>query len=83
MTRRFYEGLRDWILETELDRYRSGRVFEYMWPLIFGEPAVTEPLEECDLLHCTNAQSALAAAAPASGRAVKQEPDQAQLLRLV
>lgn len=44
--------LRDWIVDTELDRYRSGRVFEYMWPIMFGEPAVTEPIEECDLLHC-------------------------------
>ena len=24
----------------------------YMWPVIFGEPAVTEPVEPCDLLHC-------------------------------
>lgn len=45
-------GLRDWIVDTELDRYRSGRVFEYMWAIMFGEPAVTEPIEECDLLHC-------------------------------
>ena len=62
LRRGFYERLRDWILDTELDRYRSGRVFEYMWPLIFGEAAVTDPIEECDLLHCTAEDRALAAA---------------------
>ena len=60
--REFYEHLRDWILDTELDRYRAGRVFEYMWPLIFGEPAITAPVEECDLLRCTAEEEALAAA---------------------
>ena len=53
LCREFYEHLRDWIVETELDRYRSGRVFEYMWAVMFGAPAVSEPLEECDLLTCT------------------------------
>jgi hypothetical protein len=33
-----------------------------MWPLIFGEGAVTEPIEECELLHCSAEQRALAAA---------------------
>lgn len=55
--REFYVGLRDWIVDTELDRYRSGRVFEYMWAVMFGEPAVTEPVEECDLLHCRSVLS--------------------------
>lgn len=54
LCREFYEHLRDWIIETELDRYRSGRVFEYMWAIMFGAPAVSEPLEECDLLTCTD-----------------------------
>ena len=54
-TRRdFYEHLRDWIIETEFDRYRSGRVFEYMWAVMFGAPPVSEPIEECDLLTCTD-----------------------------
>ena len=62
-------GLRDWIRDTELDRYRSGRVFEYMWPIMFGEPAVTEPIEECDLLHCSEEDRAAASApTPASAR---------------
>ncbi|CAL8463939.1 g3474 [Coccomyxa elongata] len=59
--REFYVGLRDWIVDTELDRYRSGRVFEYMWAIMFGEPAVTEPIEECDLLHCSEEDKAAAA----------------------
>ena len=57
-------------------------MFEYMWPLIFGEPAVTEPIQECDLLRCTDAQRALAAAAAPAGGAAGREPEQAQLLRL-
>ena len=52
LCRSFYIRLRDWILTTEVDSYRSGRVFEYMWPVMFGEPAVTAPVPECDLLHC-------------------------------
>ncbi|KAK9919029.1 hypothetical protein WJX75_008842 [Coccomyxa subellipsoidea] len=67
--REFYMGLRDWIRDTELDRYRSGRVFEYMWPIMFGEPAVTKPIEECDLLHCSEEDRAAASApTPASAR---------------
>ena len=54
LRREFYEHLRDWIVETELDRYRSGRVFEYMWAIMFGAPPVSHPLEECDLLTCTD-----------------------------
>ena len=54
LRREFYEHLRDWIVETELDRYRSGRVFEYMWAIMFGAPPVSQPLEECDLLTCTD-----------------------------
>ena len=52
--REFYEHLRDWIIETEFDRYRSGRVFEYMWAVMFGAPPVSKPIEECDLLTCTD-----------------------------
>ena len=50
--RAFYEHLRDWIITTELDRYRSGRVFEYVWHYMFGEPAVLHPIPECELLMC-------------------------------
>ena len=48
----FYVHLRDWIVETELGRYRSGRVFEYMWHVIFGEAYVQSAVAECDLLIC-------------------------------
>ncbi|CAK0786391.1 hypothetical protein CVIRNUC_009604 [Coccomyxa viridis] len=58
--REFYEHLRDWIIETEFDRYRSGRVFEYMWAVMFGAPPVSEPIEECDLLTCTDEEEKLA-----------------------
>lgn len=50
----FYVSMRDWIIETELGRYRSGRVFEYMWHVIFGEADVIQAVAECVLLHCDN-----------------------------
>ena len=53
-SKEFYIHLRDWIVETELGRYRSGRVFEYMWHVIFGEEYVIEAVAECDLLHCVD-----------------------------
>ena len=59
--RSFYVGLRDWIVQTELDRYRSGRVFEYMWHYIFGEPSVISPIPMCQLVQCPVNASAPAA----------------------
>lgn len=53
-SRDFYTHLRDWIVDTELGRYRSGRVFEYMWHIIFGEPHMIDAVSECQLLHCDN-----------------------------
>ena len=53
-SKEFYIHLRDWIVETELGRYRSGRVFEYMWHVIFGESHVIEAVAECDLLFCND-----------------------------
>ncbi|KAH7136137.1 hypothetical protein B0J11DRAFT_576681 [Dendryphion nanum] len=38
--RMFYEKIRSWIVETELDDQISGRVIEYMWHMIFGMDAV-------------------------------------------
>ncbi|KAF2267747.1 hypothetical protein CC78DRAFT_551715 [Lojkania enalia] len=36
----FYEKVRTWLLETELNDQISGRIIEYMWHIIFGMPAV-------------------------------------------
>lgn len=36
----FYEKVRNWIEETELEDQISGRVVEYMWHIIFGMDAV-------------------------------------------
>ena len=33
-------------------RYRSGRVFEYMWHYIFGEAPIIDPIPMCQLMHC-------------------------------
>lgn len=50
--RAFYEHLRDWIIRTELSRYRAGRVFEYLWHYMFGQTAILDPVPECELLIC-------------------------------
>ncbi|KAM3423756.1 hypothetical protein BST61_g1161 [Cercospora zeina] len=43
-----YERVRDWLFETPLSDYLSGRVLEYMWHIIFGQEAVHCPdPEEC------------------------------------
>ncbi|PPJ49813.1 hypothetical protein CBER1_03328 [Cercospora berteroae] len=43
-----YERIRDWLLETPLNDYLSGRVLEYMWHVILGQEAVHCPdPEEC------------------------------------
>lgn len=38
-----YEGMRQWILDTDLQDHESGRVFEYMWHIIFGKAPVYCP----------------------------------------
>lgn len=40
-----YVRFREWLLMTELDDYTSGRVFEYLWHVIFGKQAVYCPNE--------------------------------------
>jgi hypothetical protein len=43
-----YEHYRNWLLETDLPDYVSGRVFEYSWHMIFGMPPVSCPdVETC------------------------------------
>lgn len=41
-----YKRYRQWLSETPLDNYISGRILEYSWHIIFGQPPV----------HCPNAQ---------------------------
>lgn len=36
-----YQHYHDWLMETELDDETSGRVFEYLWHIIFGQDPVT------------------------------------------
>jgi hypothetical protein len=44
----FYINLRNWLLNTSLDDYISGRILEYSWHIIFGKPYVHCPLaSEC------------------------------------
>ena len=35
-----YEKFRQWLLDTELSDWKSGRVFEFLWHIIFGMNAV-------------------------------------------
>ncbi|KIW91936.1 uncharacterized protein Z519_06918 [Cladophialophora bantiana CBS 173.52] len=43
-----YQRYRQWLLDTPVDDATSGRVFEYLWHVIFGRDAVyCPPLQEC------------------------------------
>jgi len=47
-----YLQMRQWLMDTELDDARSGRVFEYLWHVIFGLEATFCPDQEtcyCDV----------------------------------
>lgn len=47
-TRKDYIRYRQWLLDSELDDATTGRVFEYLWHVIFGKEAVYCPdLREC------------------------------------
>ncbi|KAL9624641.1 MAG: hypothetical protein Q9160_001306 [Pyrenula sp. 1 TL-2023] len=41
-----YEKFRRWVVETEMDDAKSGRVMEFLWHVIFGKDAVYCPDEE-------------------------------------
>jgi hypothetical protein len=43
-----YEHYRQWLIDTSLDDATSGRVFEYLWQVIFGQgPVYCPDLYEC------------------------------------
>lgn len=43
-----YRRYRQWMLDTPLDDVTSGRVFEYLWHVIFGkDPVYCPPLQQC------------------------------------
>lgn len=47
-----YEGFREWVVETEKNDAKSGRVMEFLWHVIFGMDAVYCPDEKqcyCDV----------------------------------
>ena len=47
-TRSDYEWFRQWLLHTTLDSSRSGRVWEYLWHIVFGGKAtLCIPTNEC------------------------------------
>ena len=48
----FYEDCLTWLEATSSERYWAGRIFEYVWHIVFGETALYFAPEECELLHC-------------------------------
>lgn len=38
---------------TEMSSYRTGRMLEYTWHIIFGETPILPALPECELLFCS------------------------------
>lgn len=43
-----YEHFRDWLVYTSLDSAHSGRVWEYLWHIVFGGDAkLCLPVDEC------------------------------------
>ena len=48
----FYEDCLNWLEATSSDRYWAGRIFEYVWHIIFGEPALYYAPDRCELLYC-------------------------------
>jgi hypothetical protein len=43
-----YEQIRNWLIDTQMEDYMSGRVLEYMWHVIFGkEPVHCPSAREC------------------------------------
>lgn len=48
----FYQTCLAWVEEASSDRYWAGRIFEYVWHMIFGEPAMYYAPGKCELLYC-------------------------------
>eukprot|EP00208_Stichococcus_sp_RCC1054_P007351 CAMPEP_0206146888 /NCGR_PEP_ID=MMETSP1473-20131121/31713_1 /ASSEMBLY_ACC=CAM_ASM_001109 /TAXON_ID=1461547 /ORGANISM="Stichococcus sp, Strain RCC1054" /LENGTH=351 /DNA_ID=CAMNT_0053543609 /DNA_START=378 /DNA_END=1433 /DNA_ORIENTATION=- len=49
-----YKDMLEWttIEDVQEDAYHRGRAFEYVWHMVFGEPAVIKPVHECALYMC-------------------------------
>lgn len=43
---------RDWIYTSSENSFNCGKFLEHTWAMIFGEPAVHRPIEECKLIDC-------------------------------
>ena len=40
------------------DRYNAGLILEYVWHIVFGEPAVYHAPSQCELLTCDLVETA-------------------------
>lgn len=50
--REFYIHVRDWIYNSPENSFNCGKFLEHTWAMIFGEPAVHRPIQECKLIDC-------------------------------
>ena len=48
----FYQDCLTWLEATSSERYWAGRIFEYVWHIVFGETALYFAPEKCELLYC-------------------------------
>ena len=51
-SKQFYASLLDWLRHTSNDRFWAGRIFEYVWHIIFGEEPIYTAPDKCELTHC-------------------------------
>ena len=59
------------VLQSDNDGWHRGRAFEYIWHIIFGEPATIGAVDECVLYKCGEGYYDVAQA-PASGEWERQ-----------
>lgn len=43
--RRVYEAIRQWLMDTDIESHYSGRVMEYTWHILFGDPPVAQAFD--------------------------------------
>ncbi|MCJ1241639.1 hypothetical protein MMC14_009645 [Varicellaria rhodocarpa] len=48
----FYQSCLTWLEATSSERYWAGRIFEYVWHIIFGKPSLYYAPDRCELLYC-------------------------------
>lgn len=52
-----YKVLQQWLMDTDMDNHFSGRIMEYTWHILFGDPPVTQALDEVSRNFCDTSTS--------------------------